>query len=547
LERGRPEKALSILGPLADVLPKITSVRIWLARVALANLDPVTAAEAIRAEDVDRMPDVRRHFCRLARLNLRMENFDAAARYLQLAQDADSASGRVWSVRGAYSMATNDVDEAVECYRRQADCAVSDDEKENVLQVIGHTFAAAGRRSDAAEAFRKSIDQKPSAGAYYGLVDAQEEINADHPIIDTVRQLLADPAVVEKEPLHFAMALAHSRSGNAADAFSHFALGNMLAAPRFANHYFNPRRELKETQEVFSESMIAKLSQHGCDEDFLICIVGMPRSGTTLMEQIVSSHSQVRGLGERGDFVGAGQRLARQLKHKGGYPLCCKRLSPGIVERESRLVHSRLRQLSGESSRCVTKRPADVWDLGLIKILFPNVKIIHMQRDPVDTCWSCFMQNFAQIGYATSLSTLATEYRCYRKVIRFWHDALPKSSILDVSYETLVAEPETTVRSVLDFCGLPFEENCLAYHEKRDPVFTASQYQVRKPIYKSSVRRSDPYREYLAVLLGLDKESIAEESPSPDGITDDADRESPAATDPSHSGEGSPSMASATD
>jgi hypothetical protein len=116
------------------------------------------------------------------------------------------------------------------------------------------------------------------------------------------------------------------------------------------------------------------------------------------------------------------------------------------------------------------------------------------------------MQNFACVPYASSLEDLAEEYRGYRAIIKHWHQTLPADSIFDVSYEMLVAEPEATVRSVVDFCGLAFEETCMDFHRHQRPIYTSSHYQVRQPIYKTSVRRSDRYREYLDPLLALENE-----------------------------------------
>jgi hypothetical protein len=231
----------------------------------------------------------------------------------------------------------------------------------------------------------------------------------------------------------------------------------------------------------------------------------MPRSGTTLVEQILSSHSGVRGLGERLDIQLVTHSLRWELKSKKPYPWCAKAMSAKIVERIARSLAERRHREAGSCLRITTKLPEDFWDLGLIAILFPNARIIHCRRHPIDTCFSCYMQNFSTIPYATSLYGLAEVYRLYRRIMEHWRTVLNPESLFELSYEELIKRPEEVTHELSDFCGLSFEERCLRFYENRNRVATASQWQVRRPVYGTSVQRWERYREFLGPLLELEE------------------------------------------
>jgi hypothetical protein len=221
--------------------------------------------------------------------------------------------------------------------------------------------------------------------------------------------------------------------------------------------------------------MIAALSRSGCQDYAPIFVVGMPRSGTTLVEQILSCHSAVCGLGEREDIDLVVASMRSQLASKLQYPACLIGASRERIHIVARSLAQRLKAEVGSDRRPITKRPEDFWDLGLIAILFPKARIVHCQRDPIDTCLSCYMQNFAQIPFATSLSTLVEVYRLYQRIMQHWRATLPTSAIYELSYETFVRQPEESVRKLTDFCGIPFEDTCVRFHENHRPVQTVSR------------------------------------------------------------------------
>jgi hypothetical protein len=235
----------------------------------------------------------------------------------------------------------------------------------------------------------------------------------------------------------------------------------------------------------------------------------MPRSGTTLIEQILASHPAIFGAGELSKLG----ELARQAK----------RVSPDLA------TLSALRKLGQEylahvwkaapnARYFIDKMPGNYKHLGLIHLMLPNVKIIHSLRDAMDTCFSCYAMLFASSGheYSYDLEMLGRRYMRYRKLMQHWHDVLPSGQILDVRYEDNVADPEREARRMLDFLGLPWNPACLRFHETQRTVKTASVAQVRKPIYSSSVARWKHFDKHLEPLLEIIRPALARARMAPD-------------------------------
>jgi Flp pilus assembly protein TadD len=226
-----------------------------------------------------------------------------------------------------------------------------------------------------------------------------------------------------------------------------------------------------------------------------VFVVGMPRSGTSLTEQIISSHASAKGAGEL-DFWSLHEH---EVLTKGG-----------LLDESSRkkLAGAYLRVLeakSGDAFRIVDKTPVNSDHLGVIHSVFPNARIIYMQRDPIDTCLSCYFQKFAlSLNFTMDLSDLADYYREHRRLMMHWRAVLPPGTILDVPYEELVADQEGCTRKILDFLGLEWDERVLNFHETKRAVVTASFWQVRQKIYKSSVQRWRNYEKFVGPLADLE-------------------------------------------
>jgi hypothetical protein len=224
----------------------------------------------------------------------------------------------------------------------------------------------------------------------------------------------------------------------------------------------------------------------------------MPRSGTTLVEQILASHRKVHGAGEIGDLG----TVARMVRMDGGYPDYMRAIGPErLRELGSRYVE-RLRAYSPAAERIVNKMPSNFFYVGLIHLALPNARIVHTRRNPMDTCVSCFTKLFAStLSYSYELGELGRYYRRYDQLMAHWRRVLPADAMLEVPYEGLVEDFEPWARRIVDYCGLEWDDACLAFYETKRPVRTVSASQVRRPIYKSSIGRWLAYKDLLEPLI----------------------------------------------
>jgi hypothetical protein len=228
----------------------------------------------------------------------------------------------------------------------------------------------------------------------------------------------------------------------------------------------------------------------------------MPRSGTTLVEQILASHPNVFGAGELNLIPQLAADLPGLLRSSLNYPRCLDRLDAARAGEIARRHVDRLRDLGGSASRVVDKMTINFLHLGLIAVLFPEARVIHCRRDPRDICLSCFFHNFASPGlnFTFSLQDLGFYYQQYERLMDHWRQVLPLP-IFEIQYEELVSAPEQWTRALLDFCGLAWDDRCLAFHQTERQVKTASALQVRQPMYTRSVGRWKPYEIQLQPLF----------------------------------------------
>jgi len=227
-----------------------------------------------------------------------------------------------------------------------------------------------------------------------------------------------------------------------------------------------------------------------------VFVIGMPRSGTSLVEQIIASNPAAKGAGEL--------NFLRRFAHKHETAI---RQGPLTEPQRQRVAREYLRVLEGYSRdalRVVNKQPLNSDYLGLIHSVFPNARIICLRRDPIDTCLSCYFQQFPPVlNFTMDLSDLAHYYREHHRLVTHWRSVLPADALLELRYAELVADQETWTRRILDFVGLPWDERCLEFHKTVRPVATASVWQVRQKIYRTSVGRWRNYEKFIGPLLEL--------------------------------------------
>ncbi len=251
---------------------------------------------------------------------------------------------------------------------------------------------------------------------------------------------------------------------------------------------------------TFTPEFFEAQTSPGSDSERPVFILGMPRSGTTLVEQIIARHPLAFGAGELMTRNRVTWTLPAALKSGTTYPECAALMDERFTDEAANGYLKELRQLPDAAVRVTDKMPNNFRHIGLIARLFPRARIIHCQRNPMDICLSCYFLDFrGRLGFAYDLTHLGQYYRQYERLMAHWKKVSP-IPILDVRYEDLIADSEAVSRRMIDYCGLEWDDACLAHDETERPVMTASHWQARQPIYKTSVERWRHYERHLEPL-----------------------------------------------
>ena len=369
----------------------------------------------------------------------------------------------------------------------------------------------AGRFDEARECIERALAIDPALADPWLLLGRLGAIRADDTrAMERLHELAESDALADdaRANAHFALAQVLDKADRPGEAFVHYRAANDLLHRLLP---FDDAAHVAWVDEVvatFDAAFFATRGDFGDASELPVFILGMPRSGTSLVEQILASHPAVFGGGEQTLIPEASTRLATAAGMP--YPRCIARLDAAGARTVAAEVLARLRALDTQAARISDKLPANFLYVGLIALLFPRARIIHCVRDPMDVCLSNYTQRFG-VGnrYSYDLNSLAGYYRQYRRLMRHWHAVLP-GRILDVRYETLVAEQERVSRHLVESIGLEWDARCLDFHRTERVVHTASHVQVRQPMYASSVARWRRYERELEPLrraLGADAEA----------------------------------------
>jgi len=333
---------------------------------------------------------------------------------------------------------------------------------------------------------RHALALQPAALGAYGALANARRFEADDPDLQAMEAAYGEPRHSHAPGLGFALGKALDDAGRHEEAFDRYAEAN--AQRRRGFHYSRAAAERRlEQMRQWSAPRIAELAEHGHRSPTPVFIVGMPRSGTTLLEQILSSHPAVHGAGELATF-------AQMLRRHGP-------LDPASAAAIGRGYAEAVEALAPDALRVTDKMPGNYQNIGAIAAALPHAVIIHARRDAVDNCLSCYQQSFARgHHWSYDLDELAHQHRVYEGVMAHWRQVLP-DRLVEVDYEDVVADLETQARRLIAAVGLEWDPRCLAFHQNERAVLTASKGQVRRPIYASSVRKSDRYGERVQPLF----------------------------------------------
>ena len=349
----------------------------------------------------------------------------------------------------------------------------------------------------------KPLIGSQAASSNVALVFAElaPELDRRQDAIELLQQLLKGPPLQTYDLVlaHFAVAKLLDQTGQYDEAFTHFQEANKLCDGR----YDPPVHEkyIETIIETCNPQYFKSTTRAQRIDDRPVFIVGMPRSGTSLVEQILASHPKIFGAGELPDITKFTQVLPSQLGGKSAYPHCLADLTGEHVNALATIYSRQLDQLASGSIRITDKAPTNFLHLGLIRMILPGARIIHCTRDPVATCFSCFTKYFTgSYTFCYNLVHLGHYYRQYQRLMKYWGNALDLP-VLNVRYEELVEQQEKVSRQLVDFCGLQWHENCLRFYETNRSVITASYDQVKKPLYASAINHWRHYQPYLEPLM----------------------------------------------
>ncbi len=459
-------------------------------------------AEVFLRRVVSLAPDYARAWVDLANVQRDLDKFVEAAESADKVIELSPEKPESWMLLASVVGLAGKHDKAIELYRKVIDMAP---DKAGAMSSMAHHLKTMGKQDEAIAQYRAAIVARPDHSEAYWSLANLKTFRFEESEVAAMQALLASDELADaaRAQVNNALGFEYEARTDYATAFAHFEQCNIV------------RRRLEVYDPVDTESTHDRVIEL-FDEDFLaqavgtnvsprpIFVVGLPRSGSTLIEQILASHSQVEGTHELSELSKAVQQLRRRAPRHQRYPEFLRSMKPAGWERIGREYLETTAKYRAGAPVFIDKNPNNFVFAGLIKLALPGARIINARRHPLDSCLGSFKQLFASgQPFSYDLTELGEYYLQYQRLMDHWHSNAP-GFVLDVHYENVVNDLETEVRRMLDYCELPFEESCLRFHETRRPVKTASSEQVRQPIYASSLdlwRRYEPQLETLVHIL----------------------------------------------
>lgn len=370
---------------------------------------------------------------------------------------------------------------------------------------LGEAFESMGQFKQARMQYLSILRREPGNPLALARILQLKDSDPDSILVETAKRI-ADDKAIQANPralLNFSIAQYHDRNHLYDEAFQYL---------RKANDYWFKNRPFITSEftsavnrliRIFGKEFFESTTGFGHSSNLPIFIVGMPRSGTTLTEQILASHSRVAPGGELSMMLDLAQQVQQLSGTRRAYPEGVQDLGRPEFSTLAERYLARLKDVSHDAQRITDKLPFNFIHVGLIAALFPNSRIIHCHRNSLDNCLSCYFTSFnEEIQFANDLTVLGKYYLEYSRLMQHWQSVLP-GRILNVKYEAVVRDTEKEVRSILNFCGLEWEDACLDFHNTKGGVKTPSRWQVRQPIYSNSVERWLHYKQHLQPLIDV--------------------------------------------
>jgi tetratricopeptide (TPR) repeat protein len=506
LRAGRRDEAIEAFRDALRQDPDNVDAMRYLASIYLRDQEHLSDAEALLRRATQVAPDFTAAWLLLAGvLHERRRNVEAID-CCRKAVELEPENAGAWGALGhAYAFASYPEKGA----RAYAKSVALDPDAPAMQMGYAHVLKSLGDQAAALDAYRAAIRAKPDFGEVYWSMANLKVFRFGGEDVAAMEAQLQRDDLSESADIHFRFALAKAYEDRAEydRAWHYYDSGNKRQRMRVTHDPQEMEVRQQEIIEVFSREFLEERSGNGCDAPDPIFIVGLPRSGSTLIEQILASHSRVEGTAELANLSKIAASIGRYRPDKLQYPKSVRdlRRQDWRAYGEQYLEETRRYRLT-DRPFFTDKLPNNFPHVGLVHLILPNAKVINARRHPLDSCLGGYKQLFGKgQNFTYDMVDLAEYYRQYHQTMRHWHSVLP-GKVLDVHYEETVADLEGQVRRLLEYCGLPFEESCVRFHETERAVQTASSEQVRRPIYREGLGKWRRYERH----LDLWQEELAE-------------------------------------
>ncbi|HEX5238341.1 MAG TPA: tetratricopeptide repeat protein [Sphingomicrobium sp.] len=439
-----------------------------------------------------------------AKIQLKRNNLQAAEQAARLALNEEPENAEALTLLGQVLHEVDHYEEALDVLDRAVQKSPDNAE---ALNFYGVALKSVGRLDEAREHILRALKLNDSMyGAYANLndlIDFSDGIGAElFDRMDAIFEAAPDGESEQFLALHFAYAKALDDRGQHEKALDHYIIGGRMKRAQLDYKESETFAFFDGIMAAFPKEAFENRQYPGLPDDRPVFIVGMPRSGSTLVEQILSSHPDVYGAGEVKYLARALGQLRDRFPSLPKYPEMASKITPAQLDIVAKNYQQALAQGADDAKKITDKLLTNYFFLGLINLLFPDAKVIHTRRDPVDTCLSGFTKLFKDdMPHSYDLGELGRYYGKYRELMSYWEKVLPSGFMTTVDYEDVVADTEKEARRLIEFLGLPWNDKCLEFHKSDRPVKTASVAQVRKPIYRTAVERWKKYGSGLQPLV----------------------------------------------
>jgi tetratricopeptide (TPR) repeat protein len=502
LQSGKIDEAIRWLGEAAAQRPEKAVFHDNLAAAFMRAQRPEEAAMAYR-HSLAAAPDAIETRINLAKILRRLGRHGEAMAFFEQAVAMDphlKAVCRDTSTLSSEEARCNTVlENCRHILARYPDYAPAYYSKACVLLNLGRTVEACG-------VCERALVLNPTIPVYYHILVHAGDANQKASAVSALEQLAEQESALPEDGramLHFLLAKAYDDQKRYEEAYAHLQKGNAIKRSTIAYDETREVGQMGDIAAAFTPERLRELYGSGYACSVPVFVLGMPRSGTTLVEQILASHPDIYGAGELTYLP----ELVREGHAGKDFPAGFAALPPDQLHRLGAMYAARLAVIAPKAKRIVDKQPYNFLQVGLIHLALPDARIIHVKRDPLDTCFSCHTLMFAgDVGFAYDLGELGRYYKAYEALMDHWRKVLPEGAILEVQYEDLVNDLPGQARRIVEYCDLKWDERCLEFYKADRVVATASLHQVRQPVYKSSIGRAQAYANHLGLLreaLGL--------------------------------------------